>query len=117
VKYLLLSISDESGWQKMSDEQRAQGIAAFGGYIEALNSAGVLVGNYRPEPSFKAKTVTVDKDKLRVSDGPFAKNGDQLTGLYVIDVPDLDAALSWAERNPAARFGTIEVRPVANPAG
>jgi hypothetical protein len=117
MKYLLLSMSDESGWQKMSDEQRAQGIAAFGGYIEALNSAGVLIGNYRPEPSFKAKTVKLSNGKPMVSDGPFAKGDDQLTGLYVIDVPDLDAALSWAERNPAARFGTVEVRPVTNPAG
>jgi hypothetical protein len=117
MKYLLLSMSNESGWQQMSDEQRAQGIAAFGDYIDALNSAGVLIGNYRPEPSFKAKTVKLDNGKPRVSDGPFAKSQDQLTGLYVIDVPDLDSALSWAERNPAARFGTIEVRPVANPAG
>ena len=45
--------------------------------------------------------------------GPYSSAKEQLTGLYIIDVPDLDAAVSWAERNPAATVGVVEVRPVA----
>jgi hypothetical protein len=47
-----------------------------------------------------------------VLDGPYAETKEQLGGYYLIDVPDLDAALSWAARCPGASFGTIEVRPV-----
>jgi len=47
-----------------------------------------------------------------VLDGPFAETKEQLGGYYLIDVPDLDAALVWAKRCPAACYGTVEVRPI-----
>ena len=49
----------------------------------------------------------------RIQDGPFADTKERLGGVFVIDVPDLDAALSWAQRCPAAAWGSIEIRPVA----
>ena len=48
----------------------------------------------------------------QVLDGPFADTKEQLGGYYLIDVADLDAALSWASRCPAVGHGTVEVRPV-----
>ena len=45
-------------------------------------------------------------------DGPFAETREHLGGYYVIDVPDLDAALQWAARCPSSVYGTIEVRPI-----
>jgi hypothetical protein len=50
--------------------------------------------------------------KTQVLDGPYAESKEQLGGLFIIDVPDLDAAVSWAARCPAASTGTIEVRPI-----
>ena len=50
---------------------------------------------------------------LQVQDGPFADTKEAMAGVFVIDVPDLDAALGWAEKCPAASYGVIEVRPVA----
>jgi hypothetical protein len=47
-----------------------------------------------------------------VTDGPFAETREQLGGYFLIDAKDLDAALAIAARIPAARFGTVEVRPV-----
>jgi hypothetical protein len=47
-----------------------------------------------------------------VTDGPFAETREQLGGYYLIDVPDLDAALAWAKRHPFTRYGAIEVRPL-----
>jgi hypothetical protein len=47
-----------------------------------------------------------------VQDGPYADTKEQLGGLFVIDVPDLDTALDWAARCPAAGYGAVEVRPV-----
>jgi len=50
--------------------------------------------------------------KTHVQDGPYAESKEELGGYYLIDVADLDAALSWAARCPGASHGTIEVRPV-----
>ena len=50
-----------------------------------------------------------------MQDGPYAATKEHLGGYYVIDVPDLDAALEWAARNPAAGAGAVEVRPVVAP--
>ena len=52
-----------------------------------------------------------------VQDGPYADTKEQLGGTFVIDVPDLDAALAWAEKCPAVHFGTIEIRASALPEG
>jgi hypothetical protein len=56
--------------------------------------------------------VKVVDGKTQVLDGPYADTKEQLGGYYMIDVPDLDAALSWAARCPAAGHGTVEVRPI-----
>ncbi len=50
--------------------------------------------------------------QTKVLDGPYAETKEQLGGFYMIDVPDLDSALSWAARCPSASRGVIEVRPV-----
>jgi hypothetical protein len=48
-----------------------------------------------------------------VQDGPFSASKEQIGGYYVIEVPDLDAALDWAAKCPAAQAGVVEVRPSA----
>ena len=50
--------------------------------------------------------------KPQVLDGPYAETKEQLGGYFIVDVPDLDAAISWAARCPAASHGVVEVRPV-----
>ena len=50
--------------------------------------------------------------KKNVINGPFAETKEQLAGFYLIEVPDLDAALSWAARCPGAAQGSVEVRPI-----
>jgi hypothetical protein len=63
-------------------------------------------------PTFSATTVRVRDGRRDVQDGPYADTKEQLGGYYVIDVPDLDAALEWAAKNPAASTGAVEVRPI-----
>ena len=63
------------------------------------------------------ETLTMRGGSKQVQDGPFAETKEQLGGYMVIDVPDLDAALHWAERCPAAQYGSVEVRASAMPAG
>jgi hypothetical protein len=112
MQYLLGLYLDESGWNSMTPEQQQQGVAAYGAYSEALKSAGVLVGSNRLRPSATATTVRITNGKTQVLDGPFAESKEQLAGYYLIDVPDLDAAMQWAGRCPAAQHGIVEVRAV-----
>jgi len=112
VQYLLMLYSEEAMWPKMTKAEQEQGMAAYTAYGEALTKAGVYVGSNRLQPSSSATTVRVANGKSQVLDGPFVDSKEQVGGYYLIDVPDLDAALSWAARCPGAGHGVIEVRPV-----
>jgi hypothetical protein len=112
MQYLLLIYGNEAGMQSASKGDIEKMVAAYGAYTEALKKAGVLAGANRLQPTSAASTVRVTDGKSKVLDGPYAETKEQLAGYYMIDVPDLDAALSWAARCPGASFGAIEVRPV-----
>lgn len=112
MQYLLLLYANESGWDKMSPKEQQQGMAAYTAYTQALQEAGVLAGSNRLRPVSDATTVTMQDGKSRVLDGPYVDSKEQLGGYYLIDVPDLDSAIAWANRCPGASHGTIEVRPV-----
>jgi hypothetical protein len=112
MQYLLMLYSNESGWSQMTPAEQERGVAAYGAYTQALKTAGVLVGSNRLQNSTAATTVHVADGKSQVLDGPYVDSKEQLAGYYLIDVPDLDAALAWAARCPGASHGTIEVRPI-----
>ena len=112
MQYLFALYAEESGWSKLTEAQQREGVAAYGAYTEALKKAGVYKGSNRLQPVANATTVRVKDGKSQVLNGPYADSKEQLAGYYLIDVPDLDAALSWAARCPGAGHGTIEVRPI-----
>ena len=112
MQYLLMIYSEEGVWDKMTKAEQEQGLAAFSAYNEALTKGGVLRGKNRLQPSSAATTVRVADGKSHVLDGPFADTKEQLGGYYLIEAPDLDAAIAWAARCPGASYGTMEVRPV-----
>jgi len=112
MKYMLLIYGNEAAMHAASQSDATQMLAAYGAYTEALKKAGVIVGGDRLRPTNTATTVRVSGGKTKVLDGPYAETKEQLGGFYIIDVPDLDAALSWAARCPAASHGTVEVRPI-----
>jgi hypothetical protein len=109
MKYMFLIYQTEAA---MTAEDRRPFMAAYGAYTEALKKAGIIVGGDRLERSSTATTVRVANGKTQVLNGPYAETKEQLGGYYLIDVPDLDAALSWAARCPGASHGAIEVRPL-----
>lgn len=80
--------------------------------MEALSKAGVGKASNRLQPTSAATTVRVANGKTQVLNGPYAETKEQLGGYFLIDVPDLDAALSWAARCPGSSHGTVEVRPI-----
>lgn len=112
MQYLLLLHSNEAGWSTMTQAQQAEGMAAYNAFTEALKKAGALAGSNRLQPISAATTVRVANGKTQVLNGPYADSKEQLGGYYLIDVPDLDAAISWAARCPGASHGVVEVRPV-----
>jgi hypothetical protein len=115
MQYLLALYVNESGWAKLNPAEQEQGMAAYTAYTDALTKAGVLRGSNRLGPSSAATTVRLTNGKQQVLDGPYADSKEQLGGYYLIDVPDLDVALTWAARCPAAGHGVVEVRPIWTP--
>jgi len=111
MEYLLMLYSSESRWPEMTRAEQEQAIAAYGAFTEALKKAGVLKGMNRLQPSTAATTVRVTNGKAQVLDGPYADSKEQLGGYFLLDVPDLDAAIAWAGRCPGASHGAVEVRP------
>jgi hypothetical protein len=112
MQYLLMIYHDDAAIQSRSEAETGEVIAAYTAYMEAMNKAGVLVGSNRLRPAATATTVRIANGKTQVLNGPYAETREQLGGYLLIDVPDLDAALSWASRCPGASHGTMEVRPI-----
>lgn len=110
MRYTFFLYSEEANWAKMTPEQQQGALAAFGGYVEALKQAGALVATDWLKPTATATTITL-RGGRQIQDGPYADTKEQLGGFFVVDVPDLDAAIAWAERCPAAQFGYVEIRP------
>jgi hypothetical protein len=112
MRYLLLLHVDESGWTRLSPAEQADGMAAYGAYNAALGAAGALVSTGRLAPSAAAVGIRTIGGRPVTMDGPFAETKEQVGGYYLIDAPDLAAALDWARQCPAAGHGTVEVRQV-----
>jgi len=111
MRYSLLLHNQEAEEAGVTEEQMAPFRAAFDAYARSLDEAGVLVSADILQPSAASTTVTLRGGTLRVQDGPFADTKEKLAGAFVIEVPDLDAAIAWAEKCPGAQYGVIEIRP------
>ncbi len=112
MQYLLMIYGNEQAMQSAPKEAVTQMMGAYTAYTQAMKTAGILQGSNRLKPTNTASTVRTGSGKTEVLDGPYAETKEQLGGYYLIDVPNLDEALSWAARCPGAAHGTIEVRPV-----
>ncbi len=96
--------------------------AMMGGFFaanEVMKADGVLRGGEGLQGVETATSLRIKGGKVETMDGPFAETREHLGGYYIIEVPDLDAALKYAAIIPSASFGTIEVRPLMtyNPNG
>jgi hypothetical protein len=109
MKYALLVHQSQDYFDRRDN---AAAMAAGKAYGEALQAAGVFVGGAGLESPQAATTVSVRDGKRQVHDGPYAETKEFLAGFGIIEVPDLDAALEWAARHPAAAYASIEVRPL-----
>lgn len=113
MRYTLILNNAEPEEGVLDQETIAQMQEAFGAYGRALESAGVLVAAEVLTSSSSARTLSLRTGELQVQDGPFADTKEGVGGVFVIEVPDEDAALLWAERCPGAQYGVLEVRAAA----
>jgi hypothetical protein len=110
MRYALLVCIDEN--RELGDEDAERQYAEFMGFQDEMEARGVLISRERLRPTSLSTTVRVRDEGLVVADGPFAETKEQIAGFYIIECEDLDEAIEIASRNPGARYGTIEVRPV-----
>ena len=110
MKYMLLIYGDENG---LSETERKDCYAESTQLAHNLHASGMYLAANPLHPTAMATSVRVRDGKRLVTDGPFAETREQLGGYYLIDAKDLDAAIEAAARLPGARFGKIEIRPIA----
>jgi hypothetical protein len=109
MKYMLLIYLDEDG---LSETDRAQCYEESAQFAVQLSKSGQYLGAGPLHPTSTATSVRVRDNKRLVTDGPFAETREQLGGYFLINAKDLDEAIGIAERIPAGRWGTVEIRPV-----
>jgi len=119
MQFMILALEDDDDFAARDDPGRSGDYwNAWSGYIAALTDSGVLTGAGGLQPPHAATTLTVRNGERHLQDGPYADTKEQLGGYFVIDVPDLDEALTWAALCPSAESASVEVRPLlpASPA-
>jgi hypothetical protein len=115
MEYLLLIYGNEADINKLSEADQGALYQEFGRFTQSIHESKNFVAGHRLEDVATASTVRMRNGKRLVTDGPFAETREQLGGFYMIQAKDLDEALAIAERIPSARWGSIEVRPIAPP--
>jgi hypothetical protein len=126
MKYMLMLYADEKAGSRIPADHMAKVMETMGAYQQALTKAGAFIATSALAPTWEAKTLRMEGGQikvrgpgefvseggeLKVHDGPYAETREQFGGYFIIEVPDMDAALKWAARCPAAQWGPIEVRP------
>jgi len=109
MKYMLLIYTAENA---ITDEERQHCYEESTALTHELNSRGQFISASPLQPVATATTVRIREGKRLVTDGPFAETREHLGGYFMVDAKDLNEAISIASRIPAARFGTVEVRPI-----
>jgi hypothetical protein len=108
--YMLLVYQEEVDTTEQAEREKK--MPMFVELHRSLREAGLLVGVQRLHSSESATSVRVRGGETEITDGPFAVTKEVLAGYYLLDCADLDEALKQAARVPAARWGTVEVRPI-----
>ncbi len=109
MKYMLLIYMEEKA---ISEEEREHCYVESTELTHDLQAKGQFLGANPLQPTSTATTVRIREGKRLVTDGPFAETREYLGGYFLVNAANLDEAIAIAGRVPAARFGTVEIRPV-----
>ncbi|HEY2458146.1 MAG TPA: YciI family protein [Candidatus Acidoferrum sp.] len=112
MQFLLLIYHQEANEEKMTESELGAMHQEYRELVGDLQSKKQYVGGNPLKPTSTATTVRLRDGKKLVTDGPFAETKEQLGGYFLVEAHNLDEAIAMAERIPAARTGSIEVRPI-----
>lgn len=115
MKYLCL-IAAEKVMEQMTEADAASHYEEYREFTADILASGHYVGCNRLLPPSEALTVRMRSGKVLTTDGPFVETKEQLGGYFVIEAKDMNDAIQVASRIPGARFGCVEVRPIAEDA-
>ena len=114
MRYMLLIYHED---QVLEESEREKCYAESAELAQELHAGGQFLAAAPLHPTSTATSVRIRDNKQLVTDGPFAETREQLGGYFLVEASDLDEAISIAARIPAARFGTVEIRPVIEVGG
>ena len=109
MKYMLLIYADEQAW---NDKERQDCYVESTELSHQLKTEGKYLAASPLQSVTTATSVQVRSGKRLVTDGPFAETREQLGGFFMVEARNLDEAIEIAGRIPAARKGTVEIRPI-----
>jgi hypothetical protein len=112
MKYLCLVYVEEKILDAIPRDERRVLSDESMAYCGELQKLGQLVTASPLHPVETALTVRVRNGQTTTTDGPFAETKEQLGGFLLVDVRDLNDAVRIASHFPAARYGSVEVRPL-----
>ena len=112
MQYMLLIYETEG--RDRGSQEHAQLMREYMAFTEDIVKSGNFKAGDALEATSSATAVRVRNGKTVATDGPFAETKEQLGGYYLVEAKDLDEAIALAARIPAARTGSIEVRPIRN---
>lgn len=112
MKYLLLLYVDPAKEPAPDSPDFAEYMSGFYAASRKMAAAGAFLAGEGLQGVETATSLRSRGDKVETMDGPFAETREHLGGFYLIEAPDLDAALAYAATIPVAKIGTVEVRPV-----
>lgn len=110
MEYMLILCEDP--YLVTTDDDRKRAVQEVGEYAMSLVGDGVLKGGAPLHPVDEAKKVRTREGRQRILDGPFAESKEVIAGYFLIEAPDIDAAVAIAARCPNARFGSVEIREI-----
>lgn len=111
ITYLLALYDNEKNDEGKTEAEMAELIGEYEVFTESIKKSGNYIGGEALHPTSTASTVRVREGKRLITDGPFAETKEQLGGFYLIKAKNIDEALAIASRLPAAKTGSVEVRP------
>lgn len=117
MQYMLMFYETPDDVACRTDHRAPNYFAGWTAYLKALSETGLVRAGAGLQAPATATSLRLRGSNRQIQDGPFADTKEQLGGFFVLDVPDLDVALSWAARAPCAGSGGVEVRPVMPPPG
>ncbi len=116
MQYMLIFRETSRQFDERQDPTKAGPYwGAWTSYIGAMQKAGVMTSGNGLQDPHTGTIVRIRDGARQVQDGPLPDTKEQLGGYVILEVPDLDAALEWAARSPAASYASVEVRPVLLP--